>query len=93
MIKYAKWKISNNQVYFMNWLIWKNKPKNCLEIGVAYGGSSILILNALKDIKNSSLVSLDLYNQPSKNKPLKTVYRVKKYFPELLDKWILEIYL
>ena len=60
-----------------------------MEIGVYKGGSAILILNAIKDIKNSHLVSLDLneflYNDPSK----KTGYRVKEYFPELIDKWSL----
>lgn len=75
------------QVYFINGLIRKYKPKNCLEIGVANGGSSVLILNAIKDIPNSRLVSLDLniqlYNDPTK----KTGYRVNKYFPELTKNW------
>ena len=89
MIKYAGWQLSINQVYFINGLIRKIKPKNCLEIGVANGGSSILILNALKDFKNSHLISLDLNSRSCTNHLLKTGNRVKKYFPELADKWSL----
>ncbi len=81
------WILQLEEAQFINGIIRKNKPKNCLEIGVAQGGSSILILNALKDIKNSLLVSLDL-NKELFNEPTKlTGYRVKQYFPELLKKW------
>ena len=79
--------ISHSEAYFINGLIRKNKVKNCLEIGVAKGGSAIIILNALRDIKNSILVSLDLnkelYYDPNKE----TGYRVNKYFPELTKNW------
>ena len=72
--------MSEQQANFINGIIRKNKLKNCLEIGVAEGGSSILILNAIKDFENSILVSLDLF---SKNKG----YRVNKFFPELTKNW------
>jgi predicted O-methyltransferase YrrM len=89
IIENAGMQIGRLQPYFINGLIRKYKPKNCLEIGVANGGSSILILNAIKDIPNSRLVSLDLniqlYNDPTK----KTGYRVNQYFPELTKNWIL----
>ena len=86
--KYAGWMLWNdNQYYFINGIIRKYKPKNCLEIGVARGGSSILILNAIKDIKNSFLVSLDLNKQLYFKKKYETGYRVKKYFPELTKNW------
>lgn len=89
IIKYSEMALFNEQYYFINGLIRKYKPKNCLEIGVYKGGSAILILNALKDIKNSHLVSLDLnehlFNDPTK----KTGYRVKKFFPELTNNWSL----
>jgi predicted O-methyltransferase YrrM len=49
-----------NDIYFINGIIRKHKSKKCLEIGVFKGGSSIVILNALKDIKDSFLISLDL---------------------------------
>ena len=87
MKKYSSWELGKNEIYFINGIIRKYKPRICLEIGVAEGGSSILILNAIKDIKNSCLVSLDLntkfYINPKKN----TGHCVKKYFPELANNW------
>ena len=47
MINESGWILDLNTVFFINGLIRKHKPKNCLEIGVARGGSSILILNAI----------------------------------------------
>ena len=83
----AGWQLGKTQPYFIHGLIRKYKPKNCLEIGVADGGSSILILNAIKDIPNSSLVSLDLNTQLYYNQTKKTGYRVNQYFPELAKNW------
>ncbi len=85
--KDSGWIIGLQEAQFINGIIRKNRLKNCLEIGVAHGGSSILILNSIKDFKNSVLVSLDLnkelYNDPNKL----TGYRVKEYFPELTKNW------
>ena len=72
---------------FINGLIRKNKPKNCLKIGVANGGSSIVILNAIKDIQNSALVSLDLNKELFRDPTKLTGYRVYQYFPELTKNW------
>lgn len=85
--KYALFQQIKNEFYFINGIIRKLKPKNCLEIGVSFGGSAILILNALKDIKNSILVSLDLYKKIYGKGKLNTGYRVNKYFPELSKNW------
>ena len=88
--KYSGWLLWNeNQYYFINGIIRKFKPKSCLEIGVARGGSSILILNAIKDIKNSFLVSLDLNKKCYIEQQYNTGYRVNKYFPELTKNWLL----
>ena len=86
MIKYSGWILKKNEPYFINGIIRKFKPKKCLEIGVARGGSSIIILNALKDINDSFLVSLDLKNRHSK---YYVGENAKKYFPELTsnNKW------
>ena len=89
ILQYGGWELSRNQANFINGIIRKYRPKNCLEIGVANGGSSILILNAIKDIQNSFLVSLDLNNQVYYDPTNKTGYRVNKYFPELSKKWTL----
>ena len=65
-------------------MIRKFKPWNWIEIGVAYGGSPVLILNAIKDYPDSKLISIDLFT--SKNN--KTIwYFIKKIFHELTNKW------
>ena len=87
IIKNSGWELRRSEAYFINCLIRKFKPKNCLEIGVANGGSSILILNAIKDITNSRLISLDLNTQLYTNRFKKTGYRVNQYFPELTKNW------
>ena len=88
MKKYAEWQLGKNEPYFINGIVRKFKPKKCLEIGVAKGGSSIIILNALKDIDGSFLVSLDL-NSFNKLNHYHVGENVKKYFPELTNnnKW------
>ena len=84
---YAGYEQRSNEPYFLNGIIRKFKPKKCLEIGVARGGSSIIILNAIKDY-NSSLISLDIKENYYADKNFKTGYRVTKYFPELSkNKW------
>ena len=83
--------LEGNQPYFINGLIRKFKPKNCLEIGVAKGGSSILISNTKKDIPDSILISLDLNTQLCYNESKKAGYRVNKYFPDLTKNWKLLI--
>lgn len=72
-----------NQREFLNGIIRKYKPKKIIEIGVLFGGSSIIILNAIKDIKNSHLFSIDL------NSALHIGSCPKKYFPDLSKKWTL----
>ena len=79
--------MSQNQYFLINGIIRKHKPKDCLEVGVAEGGSSILILNAIKDIEDSQLISLDLYSNFYLNPNNKTGYRVQKYFPKLTKNW------
>ena len=83
------WKLALNDALMINGLIRKLKPKNLLEIGVARGGSSILILNAIKDFPDSRLVSIDIREQFFGNREKKTGYLVKEKFPELANKWTL----
>ena len=73
----------DNQREFLNGVIRKFRPKKIVEIGVAKGGGTSIILNAIKDIKNSHLYSIDL----SSNEKIGIC--VKKYFPEYLNKWSL----
>ena len=88
MKQFADWQLLNNEPYFINGIIRKFNPKKCLEIGVAKGGSSIIILNALKDVSDSFLVSLDLFSYNERYK-YHVGENVKKYFPELAqnNKW------
>ena len=72
-----------NQKEFLNGVVRKFKPKKVLEIGVAEGGSSIIILNAIKDIEDAHLFSIDL----SKNEMIG--YCVKTIFQYLSNKWSL----
>ena len=87
IIKNSGWQLGGSQPYFINGLIRKIKPKNLLEIGVADGGSSILILNAIKDIPDSRLISLDLNTQLYYDQSKETGYRVNQNFPELTKNW------
>jgi len=73
----------SNQKEFLNGVIRKFRPKKIVEIGTAQGGSSIVILNAIQDIKNSHLFSIDLDNSNNIGSCL------RNYFPEFLNKWTL----
>lgn len=79
--------MSNLEANFINGIIRKHKLKTCLEIGVANGGSSILILNAIKDFENSCLVSIDLFTHVLSDPKNKIGYRAYEFFPELTKNW------
>ncbi|MEI0495518.1 class I SAM-dependent methyltransferase [Brachyspira intermedia] len=72
---------------FINGIIRQVKPKKILEVGVAAGGSSAIILNAIKDIEGSKLYSIDYlekwWEEPSKN----IGYIVEEEFSNLMNKW------
>jgi predicted O-methyltransferase YrrM len=76
-------RMCGNKREFLNGVVRKFKPKKILEIGVAEGGSSIIILNAIKDIKNSHLFSIDL------SKSDMIGFCVKNIFKKLSNKWSL----
>ena len=79
--------ITHDEQKFLNGIIRKIKPKKIVEIGVAYGGIAVIILNAIKDIEDAKLYSIDInkncYKKPSKH----TGFIVKEKFPHLADKW------
>ena len=74
---------------FLNGVIRKYKPNKILEVGVAQGGSSALILNAIKEYPNSKLYSIDRSVTWYQNHNKKVGWLVKEKFPELLNKWTL----
>jgi len=79
--------ITYDEQKFLNGIIRKIKPKKIIEIGVAYGGTAVIILNAIKDIEDAKLYSIDInkncYRLPSKQ----TGFIVKEKFPHLANKW------
>ena len=74
---------------FINGMIRKYKPKKILEVGVAGGGSSAIILNAIENIENSHLYSIDILNYDYSRLEKKTGWIVKDNFSNLMKKWTL----
>ena len=72
-----------NQRPFLNGLVRKFRPKKIVELGVMKGGASSIILNAIQDIPDSHLYSIDINNN---NGIGNCVY---KYFPQFTNKWTL----
>lgn len=72
---------------FLNGIIRQTKPKKILELGVSAGGSSAIILNAIKDFDNAKLYSVDYnkkwYLDNSKN----TGFIIDEKFSSLKDRW------
>jgi predicted O-methyltransferase YrrM len=71
---------------FLNALVIRKQPKKLLEVGVAAGGSSIVILNAIKDIADAKLYSIDLNEKLYTNPNFKTGCFVDNY-QSLKLKW------
>ena len=70
-----------NQKEFLNGIIRKFKPEKIVELWVYSGGSSIVILNAIDDFKNSKLYSIDL------NSAIFVGQCVNKFFPHFMRNW------
>lgn len=78
-----------NEPAFIHGIIRKARPRVIAELGVAAGGSSCLILNAIKDLKDSRLYSVDVREDYCRDRAKKTGFLVEKLFPELVHKWTL----
>ena len=79
--------MERNERYFLNGIIRSLKPKKILEVGVANGGGSAIILNAIRDIDGAELHSVD-YTEKSYRYPDKpSGFLVEEKFPELMGKW------
>ncbi|MEI0550864.1 class I SAM-dependent methyltransferase [Brachyspira intermedia] len=76
-----------NERKFINGIIRQTKPKKILEIGMAAGGSSLLILNAIKDIKDSKLYSIDYIEKWWENTSKNIGFLVEERGQNLLDRW------
>lgn len=72
---------------FLNGIIIQTKPKKILELGVSAGGSSAIILNAIKDFDNAKLYSVD-YNKKWYIDNSKDVgFIIDEKFSNLKNKW------
>jgi predicted O-methyltransferase YrrM len=78
--------MSPGQRAFLNALILRNKPKKLLELGVSAGGSSIIILNSIKDFSESRLYSVDLNDKWYRDTEKRTGFFVDNY-SHLKSKW------
>jgi predicted O-methyltransferase YrrM len=83
---------------FINGLICYYQPKRVLEIGVCHGGGSSVLLNAIKEIPNSKLYSIDIAKQINKlvngypsGELCDTGYVAKEIYGDTLEteKWVL----
>jgi len=73
--------------FFLNGLIRHYKPRKLLEVGVAAGGSSAVILNAIRDMPDSKLFSHDYNTDYYRGDGRKSGFLIEKICPELASKW------
>lgn len=73
--------------YFLNGIIRQNKPKKILELGVSAGGSSAIILNAIKDIDNAKLYSIDYSDKWYLDNDKNSGFIIDEKFQHLSNKW------
>ncbi|MDR1147367.1 MAG: class I SAM-dependent methyltransferase [Spirochaetaceae bacterium] len=78
--------MSNEERAFLNALVLRKKPVKLLEVGVAAGGSAIVMLNAIKDDPNAELHSIDYAERCISDTRLRSGYFVDEY-PYLKDKF------
>jgi len=90
---YSKCEMSYKDRAFLNGVIRKAKPKTIVEIGLSAGGSTCVILNAIRDMENTKLYSFD-YNtiwyrdlHTGQHNARKTGFLVNLIVPNLVSKW------
>ena len=78
---------------FLNGIIRKTKPKTIVEIGLSAGGSTSVILNAIREMGSSKLYSFDYNTNWYRDEELgrvtgrKTGFLVNEIVPNLNSKW------
>lgn len=78
--------MSREEREFLNAIILRTKPRKALEAGVSAGASSVIMLNALKNIPGAALHSIDYSPRWYRNKSRKTGFIVDSY-PALARNW------
>lgn len=72
---------------FLNGIIRQTKPKKILELGVSAGGSSAIILNAIKDFDNAKLYSVDYNKKWYRDNSKDVGFIIDEKFSNLKNKW------
>lgn len=72
---------------FLNGIIRQSKPKKILEVGVSAGGSSAVILNAIKDFDNAKLYSIDYNKKWYRDNTKDTGFLIEEKFSRLKNNW------
>lgn len=80
--------MSTSEQEFLTDIVRLYKPKKLLELGVASGSSSVLLLNTIKDIPDSHLTSIDYSTSYYRDKTKNSGFIVNEY-PDLKQKWTL----
>ena len=83
---YSYSEMSMREIEFLNSIILRYKPKKCLELGIAAGSSSVVLLNAIKDSPSAELISFDYSDNYYRDESKKTGFLVDSY-PNLKQKW------
>ncbi len=78
--------MSDEERQFLSALVLRKQPKKLLEIGVSAGSSSVILLNAIKDISNAALHSIDYATDYYLDNTKKTGFVVDGY-TDLSSKW------
>ena len=79
--------ISLDEQKYLNGMVRKFKPKKLVEIGVSGGGTSALMLNAIKDMPDAKLYSIDRYVNWYRGEGKKSGWAIEERFSELMNKW------
>ena len=72
---------------FINGIIRQVKPKKILEVGVSSGSGTAIILNAIKDMPESKLYSIDYNTKWYRDNGKLSGFIVTENFKDLTDKW------
>jgi predicted O-methyltransferase YrrM len=89
--QFLKCEMSYKDKAFINGIVRKTSPKTIVEMGLSAGGSSCIILNALKDMPDAKLYSFDYntdwYREIGKSTCRKTGFLVEQILPNEVHKW------
>jgi predicted O-methyltransferase YrrM len=70
---------------FINGLIQCHKPRNLLEVGVSQGAGTCVLLNAISELPDTKLTSIDIDETYYRNANLPVGYLANKYYPDNLQ--------